>query len=122
MDALIGDCGFAFNQTYTWPNCSGLYHYEDESCDYSCLAVEYTFWALTSLLGGQSNPIAPQGRCERIANEWQLCTPALQALHDPVLTAVFRTPSFRLPTRHPDGRYRPQSGGRFNVTLKAQEA
>jgi hypothetical protein len=119
MDALIGDCGFAFNGTYTWPNCTGMYHYEDATCDYSCLAVEYTFWALTSLLGGQSNPIAPPNRCERISQEWQLCTPAMVQVHDPIMTAVFRTPAMRLPTCDPDGRYAPQRGGRWGNATRS---
>ena len=46
MDALIADCGFAFNGTSTYPDCGGFYHYAAESCDYKCLAVEYTFWAV----------------------------------------------------------------------------
>ena len=110
MNALIGDCGFAFNGTYTYPNCSGMYHYAAESCDYKCLAVEYTFWAVTSLMGGQAPPLAPEGRCESIGQEWQLCTPAMVELHDPVFTALVRTPALRLPSRHPDGRYAPQPG------------
>ena len=110
MNALIRDCGFAFNGTYTYPNCSGMYHYAAESCDYKCLAVEYTFWAVTSLMGGQAPPLAPEGRCESIGLEWQLCTPAMVELHDPVFTALVRTPALRLPSRHPDGRYAPQPG------------
>ena len=27
MESVIGDCGFAFNGSYTFPNCTGWYHY-----------------------------------------------------------------------------------------------
>ena len=27
------------------------YTYNDESCDYGCQITEYTYWALTSILG-----------------------------------------------------------------------
>ena len=64
MNALIGDCGFAFNGTYTYPNCSGMYHYAAESCDYKCLAVEYTFWAV-SAGWSRSNFCALQKSCFR---------------------------------------------------------
>ena len=26
MERIIGDCGYAFNGTRTWPNCTGHYH------------------------------------------------------------------------------------------------
>ena len=63
MDRQIGDCGFAFNGTFVYPDCSGFYHYEDETCNYPCLFVEYTYWSFTSMLGGQTAPLVPGGRC-----------------------------------------------------------
>ena len=40
------------------------YHYDDETCDYPCLFVEYTYWAFTTLLGGQTAPIVQGNRCQ----------------------------------------------------------
>ena len=44
-----------------------------------------------------------------IGEEWQLCTPQLLKLHDPITVAIFQTPSLNLPTRLPDGQYEPAS-------------
>lgn len=32
MEAMIADCGYAHNGTRTWPNCVGVYHYDDRTC------------------------------------------------------------------------------------------
>jgi len=47
------------------------YSYDDYTCDYECMAVEYFYWALTSILGGQDFP----QRAEWIENEWRLSSP-----------------------------------------------
>ena len=36
----------------TYPSGS-IYHYDDATCDYRCMATEFIYWALTSLLDGQ---------------------------------------------------------------------
>ncbi len=30
-----------------------VFHYNDQTCDYSCMSTEFIYWALTSLLNGQ---------------------------------------------------------------------
>ena len=40
----------------TYPS-SAIYHYEDRTCDYSCMTTEFIYWGLTSLLNGQGMKI-----------------------------------------------------------------
>ncbi len=79
------------------------YHYDDWTCDYECMAVEYFYWGLTSLLGAQDYP----GRCEDIAHEWEPCTPDLMRSTDVKLTALLEDPAYKMPTAIPDGNYGP---------------
>ena len=37
----------------TYPD-DAIYHYTDQTCDYRCMGTEFFYWALTSLLKGQS--------------------------------------------------------------------
>ena len=77
------------------------YTYDDETCDYGCMAAEYIYWAITSLLGAQDFP----GRLERIQHEWRLNTPQKLAEGDPAIHALLTDPAYALPTRLPTGRY-----------------
>lgn len=80
---------------------SAWYHYDDRSCDYSCMATEYFYWALTSLLGAQDYP----GRCANIASEWEACTPSQLQTRDVAIHALLTAMGHTLPTRLPNGRY-----------------
>ncbi len=77
------------------------YSYDDQTCDYGCMAAEYIYWGLTSLLGAQDFP----GRLEQIDNEWRLNTPELFEERDPDLFALLTDPEYALPTRLPTGNY-----------------
>jgi len=79
------------------------YHYDDRTCDYRCMAVEYFYWALTTLLGAQSDP----ARCREISREWELCTAEALRAGDPAVHTLLTDPAYTLPTRLPDGRYTP---------------
>jgi len=79
------------------------YHYDDASCSYGCMATEYLYWALTSLLGAQSY----SGRCEEIEHEWELCTPEAVVTQDAAITALLQDSGYALPTVLPDGTYEP---------------
>ena len=79
------------------------FHYDDGTCEYSCMTVEYLYWALTSLLGAQSDP----DRQRQIADEWQLATAEKVTEGDPWIVALLTDPEYRWETRIPDGRYRP---------------
>lgn len=79
------------------------YHYDDRTCSYRCMAVEYFYWALTTQLGAQSDP----ARCREISREWELCTPDALRTRDPAVHSLLTDPDYSLPTRLPDGRYIP---------------
>lgn len=34
------------------------YTYDDETCEYDCMAAEYIYWAMTSILGAQENKLS----------------------------------------------------------------
>jgi len=80
------------------------YSYDDASCDYACMAVEYFYWGLTTQLGGQGDFRA--SRCREIQNEWKPCTKAEFQTTDTKLYALLTNPAYNLPTRLPNGRYR----------------
>ena len=77
------------------------YHYDDRSCDYSCMAAEYFYWALTSLLHGQNYP----GRAREIAHEWECPTAESLAERDKAVHALLTDPRWALPRMLPDGSY-----------------
>ncbi len=79
------------------------YTYFDETCDYGCQATEYIYWGLTSLLGAQDIP----GRADDISDEWRLNTPDAFKKGDPLLYELLTDQRYAMPTRLPDGRYRP---------------
>ena len=78
----------------------GWYHYEDQTCEYNCMATEYLYWSLTSLLGGQSN------RCSEIEDEWELCTPEQVESVDTSIVELLRNGVASTPQVLPDGNYR----------------
>ena len=67
----------------------------------SAAGQEYFYWGLTSLLGAQGNP----GRCAAISDEWKLCTAEKLKASNPTFYALLTNPSYKLPTRLPDGGY-----------------
>lgn len=79
------------------------FHYDDRTCEYSCMAVEYLYWALTSLLGAQDD----KDRRREIAHEWKLATAELVREKDPWITALLEDPQYRWARNLPDGHYRP---------------
>lgn len=77
------------------------YTYDDETCDYSCMVTEYTYWALTSILGGQEFT----GRLEQIQQEWKLNTKEKVRLGDPDAYNILTNQAYLLPSVLPDGTY-----------------
>ena len=99
MDEARG--GYFKNVPNSYPS-SAWYTYDDKTCNYSCQITEYTYWALTSILGAQEFP----GRLEEIQHEWRLNTKEKVKNGDQLVYSLLTDPEFKFPTNLPNGRYR----------------
>ena len=99
MDEARG--GYFKNVPNSYPS-SAWYTYDDRTCNYSCQITEYTYWALTSILGAQEFP----GRLEEIQNEWKLNTKEKVKNNDSQAYRLLTDSEFKFPTYLPDGKYR----------------
>ncbi|MDA9357120.1 hypothetical protein OAA78_03725 [Flavobacteriaceae bacterium] len=81
-----------------YPN-SAWYTYDDQTCDYQCMATEYFYWGLTSILGAQEN------RLNEISQEWDLNTRDLVESTDTSIYELLTNPIYKFPTILPDGKY-----------------
>jgi hypothetical protein len=77
------------------------YHYDDDTCDYGCMSIEYLYWAHTTLLDAQSDP----DRCDWISGEWELCTPAQLEAGDVAVHQLLTDPTYSMASTLPDGTY-----------------
>ena len=77
------------------------YTYDDATCDYSCMATEYFYWSLTSILGAQDGA----GRLESINQEWKLNTRERVQQKDTLVYDLLTDTQYKLPTKLPDGEY-----------------
>ena len=77
------------------------YHYDDWTCDYECMAIEYFYWCEVSYLGILDDPQT----CNGIDNE---CTPELFESTDVIMHEIISDLSFKLPQNTPDGNYCPE--------------
>ena len=76
------------------------YTYDDSTCDYNCMATEYIYWALTSILGAQDN------RLNEIQQEWKLNTKDKVQQTDVAIYQLLNDSQYKFPTVLPDGTYR----------------
>ena len=60
------------------------YHYDDWTCDYQCMAIEYLYWCIVSYMG----ILDDIATCNGIDNEWELCTPELFETTDLVMYSI----------------------------------
>lgn len=90
----------------TYPD-EAWYHYDDYTCDYECMAIEYMYWAIVSNMGILNDP----NTCAGIANEWEACSPELFQNMDILMYDLITTPQYMLPQNAPDGNYCPESIG-----------
>jgi len=82
---------------------SAWYHYDDWTCDYECMAIEYMYWAIVSYMGILDDPQTAAG----IANEWEPYNVALLQSMDTLMYALITDPQYSLPLLAPDGNYCP---------------
>ncbi len=95
-----------------------IFYYDDETCDYDCMAVEYMYWGTTSLLDVQEfNYLNRRGEGQN--SEWDAYTPELMRTLDACLTALLTDPQYKIPTKAPDGRYAPSATPTITVPLIA---
>ena len=78
------------------------YSYDDITCTYDCMIVEYFYWALTSILGAQSYP----GRINEIGHEWKLNTKEKVENLDTLIFTLMTNLDFNLPKVLPNNDYK----------------
>jgi len=82
------------------------YTYGDETCTYRCMATEYFYWLLTSILGAQNYTDEDGGdRASDIEGEWRLTTRAQVEGTDSAGYALMTDAQYLLPTKIPNGDY-----------------
>jgi len=101
MDVARGGQFITFPDTY--PEDS-WYHYDDWTCDYECMAIEYFYWCEVSYMG----ILDDIQTCNGIDNEWELCTPELFQSTDILMYELISDLSNKLPQNAPDGNYCPE--------------
>ncbi|MBC8312380.1 MAG: hypothetical protein H8E72_08735 [Candidatus Marinimicrobia bacterium] len=82
------------------------YHYDDYTCDYECMAMEYLYWCIVTDMGILNDTQT----CNGIANEWEPCSPELFESTDIAMHAIINNPNYKLPQDAPDGNYCPTQG------------
>ena len=86
----------------TYPTAA-WYHYDDATCDYQCMAIEYMYWSIVSHMGILDDPTT----CSGIANEWEPCSPTLFQSTDVLMYDLITDTQYKLPQLAPDGNYCP---------------
>ena len=99
-DAMDIARGGRFDSTPSQYPDGAWFTYDDWTCEYECMVTEYTYWAHTSLLGGQAD------RFDEIGHEWRANTPELMISIDDYATSILQDPRLKLPKSLPDGNYR----------------
>lgn len=97
MDIARG--GFFIQIPDSYPS-NAWYSYYDYTCKYDCMAAEYIYWAITSILGAQEN------RLDEIGDEWILNTAELVETTDTAIYSLLTADEYNFPTELPDGTYR----------------
>ena len=97
-------------QFITIPNSypdEAWYHYDDWTCEYDCMAMEYLYWCIVTYMGILSDAQT----CAGISNEWEPCTPELFESTDTLMFNLVNDTENMLPQLAPDGNYCPANVG-----------
>jgi hypothetical protein len=92
---------------------SAWYHYNDQTCDYECMAIEYIYWAQVSNMGILDDPQTASG----IANEWEPYNATLLQSMDILMYALITDPVYALPQLAPDGNYCPSATSLSEINI-----
>ena len=84
---------------------SAWYHYDDQTCDYECMMIEYMYWAIVSYMGILNDPQTAQG----ISDEWEPYNATLLQSMDTLMYNLITGPQYKLPLLAPDGNYCPNT-------------
>lgn len=106
-------------QFMTIPNpypASAWYHYDDWTCDYECMMIEYMYWAIVSYMGILDDAQTAQG----IANEWEPYNATLLQSTDILMHALITDTQYKLPLLAPDGNYCPNASSVSEINTKRQ--
>ena len=103
MDIARGGQFFSIPNNY--PE-EAWYHYDDYTCDYECMAMEYLYWCIVTDMGILNDTQT----CNGIANEWEPCSPALFESTDTAMHEIINNSQYKLPQLAPDGNYCPAQG------------
>jgi hypothetical protein len=79
------------------------YHYNDVTCDYKCMAIEYLYWCIATDMGALNTPEI----CTAIEEEWEPCSPELFENTDVMMHSIVNNPAYKLPQLAPNGIYCP---------------
>ena len=84
---------------------SAWYHYDDWTCDYECMMIEYMYWAIVSYMGVLDDAQTALG----ISNEWEPYNATLLQSMDTLMYNLITDPQYKLPLSSPDGNYCPNT-------------
>ncbi len=100
MDVARG--GQFIDMPDTYPD-EAWYHYDDWTCEYECMAMEYLYWCIVTNM----DILSDSETCAGIANEWEPCTPELFEVTDTLMFNLITNQDNKLPQFAPDGNYCP---------------
>jgi len=106
-------------QFTTIPNpypASAWYHYDDWTCDYQCMMIEYIYWAIVSYMGILDDAQTAQG----IVNEWEPYNATLLQSTDILMYALITDTQYKLPLLAPDGNYCPNASSVSEINTNRQ--